>query len=408
VTGFKLTPLRWRAIGIVLVLLLVIFAAWRWSASREGAPGGRHRGGAGQPITVGVAHVGRIDMPIRLAAIGTVQPLTTATVRTQIAGTLFSLHFTEGQMVAKGQLIAQIDPRPYKLALAQARANLARDLAQRDMAATDLKRYQGLLAQDSIARQQVETQAATLKQLDGTIGADRAAIGTAALNLAYTSIRAPVSGRIGLRQVDIGNYVTPSDTTGLAVITQIDPIDVTFSLPQNQIATLQARLASGGEMPVNATDSTGASTLAQGRFLTLDNQIDPTSGTVKAKARFGNGGGALFPSQFVNVSAEIGIVHQGLAVPVNSVRHGANGDFVFVIQPDRTVKLTLVKLGPSDGTNIIVASGLPQGAMVVTDGADTLDDGASVTLPGKQGTGGGRGGTGQPGGGHRHRHGAGQ
>lgn len=255
-TGFKLTSPRWRAIGIVLVLLLVIFAAWRWSASREGSSGGRHRG-AGQPITVGVAHVGRIDMPIRLAAIGTVQPLTTATVRTQIAGTLFSLHFTEGQMVTKGQLIAQIDPRPYKLALAQARANLARDLAQRDMAATDLKRYQGLLAQDLIARQQVETQAATLKQLDGTIGADRAAIGTAALNLAYTSIRAPVSGRIGLRQVDIGNYVTPSDTTGLAVITQIDPIDVTFSLPQNQIATLQARLASGGDMPVSATDFTG-------------------------------------------------------------------------------------------------------------------------------------------------------
>jgi multidrug efflux system membrane fusion protein len=198
-------------------------------------------------------------MPITVSAIGTVQPVVSATVRPQQAGVLSQLFFTEGEVVRKGQKLAEIDPRPYKLALAQAQANLARDEAQLNAAGVDLKRYKTLLAQDSIASQQVDTQAATVKQLDGTVAADRAALGTARLNLEYTTILAPVAGKAGLRQVDVGNYITPSDANGIVVITQSDPIDVSFALPQQQIGKLQQRAASSGDMPVTALDQSDGS-----------------------------------------------------------------------------------------------------------------------------------------------------
>jgi multidrug efflux system membrane fusion protein len=265
----------------------------------------------------------------------------------------------------------------------------------------DLKRYRTLLTQDSISRQQVDTQYALVTQLEGTVAADRAAVGTAKLNLDYTAITAPVSGRIGLRQADIGNYLTPGDANGVAVITQTDPIDVSFSLPQYQLPGVQEKLRNGAALAVTVRDQAGTMVLAEGHFLTFDNQIDATSGTVKAKARFDNPDGKLFPNQFVNVTLLADTLRQAVTVPISSVRHGAQGDFVFLLQPDRTVKLQVVKTGPSDGQKTVVLSGMTADETVVTEGADSLDDGSSVLLPGdtprargQGGRGGTRGGTG--------------
>lgn len=383
-----------RKAALILVILAIVgLLSWYLVERKDKAAedAGKRRPSA----TVGTAHATRADMPVTLSAIGTVQPVVTATVRTQLSGTLFSLHFSEGQMVAKGQLLAQIDPRPYRLALAQAQANLARDQAQLNLAKVDLQRYQTLLSQDSIARQQVETQAATVRQFDGTVAADRAAIGTAQLNLTYTAITAPVAGRIGLRQADIGNYLTPGDTNGIAVITQSTPIDVTFALPQVELPQIQAKANGGDGLEVTAMDQAGVQMLAKGRFLTLDNAIDATSGTVKAKARFGNGDGKLFPNQFVNVTLLADMLRQVVTVPVSAVRHGANGNFVFLLQPDRKVKLQLVRTGPSDGTRIAILSGVASGATVITEGADSLDDGSHVTLAGDKPQGRGTGGKGR-------------
>nr|WP_298718804.1 MdtA/MuxA family multidrug efflux RND transporter periplasmic adaptor subunit [uncultured Steroidobacter sp.] len=368
---------------IALLLLAVVgWAAWHFTRNTE-------RGGErGRPTAaVGTAQATPMDVPVTLQAIGTVQPIVVATVRSQLAGNLFSLHFTEGQQVRQGELLAIIDPRPYRLALSQARANLVRDEATLNQARADLERYRTLWSQDSIARQQLDTQAATVKQLEGTVAADRAAVGTATLNLAYTSITAPVAGKVGLRQADIGNYVTPSDANGIVVITQLQPIDVTFSLPQVQLPEVQAQLRAGHKLQVTATDQTGQRVLAQGEFLTFDNQIDPTTGTVRAKARFANSDETLFPNQFVNVSVLVKTLPQSLTVPVSSVRHGAQGDFVFVLQPNRTVKSRTIQTGVINGQRIVVRKGLHAGETVITEGADGLNDGASVTIAGAKAAG---------------------
>ena len=387
---------RWRpAIVIVAALLLVAFGVAHLAKTRgSGTMGGR-------PLAaVGVGTATRADVPVTLTALGTVQPVVAATVRAQQAGVLFRLLFREGQLVHAGQVIAQIDPRPYRLALAQAQANLARDAAQFAAAQVDLARYRTLLTQDSIAGQQVDTQRATVRQLAGTIAADRAAIGTARLNLDYTAIKAPVTGRAGIRQVDIGNYLTPADTNGIVLVTQVDPIDVSFALPQSALGSVGRTIGSGAGLPVAVLGQADGRTIATGRFLTFDNAVDTTTGTVKAKARFDNAANALFPNQFVNVSLLVDTLRGAVTVPVSAVRHGVPGDFVFVLRPDDTVKLTVVKTGPSVGDRIAILSGLAAGATVVTEGADGLDDGAAVRLPGKsQGKDGGKGGAG----GHRHR-----
>lgn len=372
--------LRQKALAAGTILVLAGLAAWyQIGNSRNG------RAGMGRPpVTVRVAKAVLADVPVTLEAIGTVQPVVTATIRTQLAGTLFSVDFTEGQQVTKGQLLARIDPRPYELALAQGQANLARDEATLGAARADLERYRTLLAQDSIASQQVDTQAALVKQLEGTVAADRAALGTAKLNLTYASIRAPVSGRVGLRQADLGNYLTPADAAGVAVIAQTTPIDVAFSLPQSQLPMLQQRLAIDPHPGVTARDQDGVEVLAEGTFLTLDNLIDATSGTVKAKARFANPEGRLFPNQFVNVVLQADLLHQAVTVPVGALRHGVQGDFVFVVQPDHTVKLEVVTTGPSQGESVVILTGLSGDATVVTEGADGLDAGSRVVLPGDQ------------------------
>ena len=379
---------RRNALIVVVVLVVVAGLAWaltRGGGSEQGAGAGGGRGGGRRAAaTVGIAKVTAMDMPQSISQIGTVQPIVTATVRPQLSGNVFTINFKEGQVVAKGQLLAQIDPRPYRLALAQAEANLTRDESQLNLARVDLHRYQVLLSQDSIARQQVDTQAATVKQQEGIVAADKAGIGTARLNLHYTSITAPVAGRIGLRQADIGNYVTPGDTAGIAVITQTDPIDVSFAVPQGNLPGILARRATGAALPATATDQTGQTVIAHGSFLTFDNQIDTATGTVKAKARFPNPGGTLFPNQFVNVTLLVDTLKGAATVPVTAVRHGTQGDFVFVLQGDHTVKMQTVKQGPSTGTNVAILSGLTIGQTVITEGADNLEDGSKVVLPGEK------------------------
>ena len=380
-----------RRNALIVLLVLVVIGALAWAMTRgggseqgPGGPGGG-RGGRGRiAATVGIAKVTAMDVPQSLSQIGTAQPIVTATVRPQLSGNIFTINFREGQVVAKGQLLAQIDPRPYRLALAQAEANLTRDESQLNLARVDLRRYQVLLSQDSIARQQVDTQAATVKQQEGIVAADRAAIGTARLNLKYTSITAPVSGRIGLRQADIGNYVSPGDANGIAVITQTDPIDVSFAVPQGNLPGILARRSTGAALPVTASDQSGQTVIAHGSFLTFVNQIDPTTGTVKAKARFPNARGTLFPNQFVNVTLLVDTLRNAPTVPVTAVRHGTQGDFVFVLEGDHTVKMQPVKQGPSAGTNVAILSGLTIGLTVITEGADNLEDGSKVVLPGER------------------------
>lgn len=380
-----------RRNALIVVLVLVVVAALAWAMTRGGgsdqARGGRGGPGGGRgriAATVGIAKVTAMDVPQSISQIGTVQPIVTATVRPQLSGNIFTINFREGQVVAKGQLLAQIDPRPYRLALAQAEANLTRDESQLNLARVDLRRYQVLLAQDSIARQQVDTQAATVKQQEGIVAADRAAVGTARLNLHYTSITAPVAGRIGLRQVDIGNYVSPGDANGIGVITQTDPIDIGFAVPQGNLPGILAQRATGAALPVTATDQSGQNVIARGSFLTFDNQIDTTTGTVRAKARFPNPGGTLFPNQFVNVTVLVDTLKNAPTVPVTAVRHGTQGDFVFVLQGDHTVKMQPVKQGPSTGTSVAILSGVTLGQTVITEGADNLEDGSKVVLPGER------------------------
>jgi multidrug efflux system membrane fusion protein len=372
-----------RRNALLTALVLVVVGLLAWALTRGGGEGGAGAGARRRPpTTVGVAKVVAADIPQSLQAIGTVQPIVVATVRPQLSGNIFTINFTEGQVVRKGQLLAQIDPRPYRLQLAQAEANLARDEAALTLARTNLQRYQTLLRQDSIAKAEVDTQLATVRQAEGTVAADRAAVGTARLNLQYTSITAPVAGRVGLRQADIGNYVTPGDTSGIAVITQTTPIDVSFAVPQGNLPGILAKHQGAGGLAVTVTDQSGSDVIARGRFLTFDNQIDAATGTVQAKARFENGSGRLFPSQFVNVSLLVDTLRGIPAVPVSAVRHGTQGDFLFVLQSDKTVKMQTVKIGAATGTQVAVLEGVRPGQTVITEGADSLEEGAKVTLPG--------------------------
>lgn len=371
--------------GILFVLLAVLAGAGflYWLTHRApadpaaaGGPGGRR-----PPTTVGIAKVVAADVPLTIDALGTVTPMVTATVSTRIAGVLDKVLFTEGQLVRAGQLLAEVDPRPYRLALAQAQGTLAKDQAQLNQARVDLKRYQTLVQQDSIASQQADTQKALVGQLAGTIATDQAAVGTAQLNLAYTRTVAPVSGRVGLRQVDVGNYVTPSDVNGIVVLTQVQPIDVLFTVPEAQLPMVLAgsRL---GTVPVAALDRGGGAVLSRGKFATFDNRVDTTTGTVKAKARFANGDNALFPNQFVNVQLTYDVLKQATVVPVTAIRNGPKGGFVYIVKPDRTAEVRPVKTGATVDGKVAVLEGVKLGETVVTEGADRLTDGGKVVLPG--------------------------
>lgn len=362
-------------------------------AGGRGGPGG---GGAGAS-TVGVAVASVQKLPVVLEALGTVTPVITVTVRPQVSGVLTQILFSEGQMVSKGQLLATIDPRPFEIALQQANGARLRDEAQLENTKVQLQRYQTLLGQDSIARQDVDTQAAAAKQLEGTIVIDRASENTARLNLGYARIVSPVTGRVGLRPVDAGNYISAGDSSGVAVITQVAPIDVVFSVPQDRVPEIQARVAEGATLAVAALDRTRTKTLGEGTFSTLDNQVDVQTGTVKAKARFANAAGALFPNQFVNVRLLLRSIDDAIVVPVTAIRNGPNGDFVYVLKEDRTVSVRPVTRGIATNDVVSITKGLESGERVVTEGGDRLKEGARVQLA-ASGVGGGRGGASGPGG----------
>ena len=360
------------------------------SATRARRPG---RGRGGPPSTVGIAVAERSDLPVWIDALGTVVPAATVTVRPQVGGVLKEVHYREGAMVRAGELLATLDPAPFEMALMQARGQRQRDEAQLQNARLTLQRYRTLLAQDSIARQDVDTQAALVRQLEGALTTSRAAEGTARLNLQHTRITAPLAGRVGLRTVDPGNLVSTGDAAGIAVITQVAPIDVAFSLPQDRVPDIERRR--GQPMEVVAFDRGRTEALAQGRFTTLDNLIDVQTGTVRAKARFDNREGRLFPNQFVNVRLRLDTVRGAVTVPVTAVRQRAQGDYVYVVREDRTVQLRPVARGLATVDRVAIASGLQAGERVVTEGADRLRDGARVVLPGERAaSGAGRGASG--------------
>jgi len=415
---------RAQILGGVIAILVIAGLAWlAWDLTHDksrtgsqsagaGGPGGGRggpggAGGRGPAVTVGVATAEKADVPIVLEALGTVMPLATVKVRSQVNGTLQQVLYKEGQMVTKGQVLAVIDPRQFEMSLQQATGQRMKDEAQLQAAKVTLERYRTLLKQDSIARQDVDTQEALVKQLDATIVIDRANEGTARLNLSYTRVVAPVSGRVGLRQVDVGNYVSTSDANGVAVIAQLQPIDVQFAVAQDAAPSLQQNV--NNTMAAQALDRTRSVVLDTGTFASLDNQIDTTTGTVKAKARFSNAKLALFPSQFVNLRLNVQVIQGATVVPVSALRHGNNGDYVFVLNAaDRTVSMRPVRAGQATVDKVQIVTGLQAGEQVITEGADRLREGSRVILPGDQpgasrgGASGARGG-GSGAGGFRHR-----
>jgi membrane fusion protein, multidrug efflux system len=376
--------LTWAAIAGVLVLVVIFVLSHRHRASGSYYAFGSSSS-SDAPVAVAIATVGTGDIEVRLAAIGTVTPLATVTVKTQIAGQLQRIAFTEGQLVHAGDFLAQVDPRPYEAALEQNRGNLRRDEALLADAKLDLARYKDLIKDDAVSAQQLDQQKATVEQYEGTVEADKAQVDAAAVNLGYTHITAPVTGRVGLRQVDSGNYVTPSDPNGIVIITQLQPITVLFPVPEDDVSAIARRLGAGAVLPAQAYDRSNSKLLAVGKLLTLDNQIDTTTGTVKLRALFENKDGALFPNQFVNIELQQDVLHQQLIMPNAAVHRGApNGvvsTFVYVVKADHTVSVRPVTLGVLDGERIAVASGLAAGEVVVTEGGDRLRDGAPVVLP---------------------------
>jgi multidrug efflux system membrane fusion protein len=381
-----------RGLWVIAVILIAIgigIVLWQRPFTHE------RRGLRPQPpAAVSVAPVARGDLPIMLSGLGTVTPLATVTVQTQINGTLTDVGFREGQMVKKGDFLAQIDPRPYQVALEQAQGALGKDQALLKQARTDLARYQTLSKQDSIARQQVDDQYYLVQQYSAQVVSDQAAIDTQKLNLTYCRITSPVDGRVGLRLVDPGNYVQTGSSTGLVVITQLRPITVIFTLPEDNIAQIQKRLRGGATLPVTAYDRSNTQEIATGTLDTIDNVVDVTTGTFKLRANFTNENDDLFPNQFVNARLLVDTLKGATLVPSQAIQTGAPGTYVYVLNPNNTVSVQVVKPGPTDGTHTAILSGLNPGQQVVVDGTDRLSDGARVVVPASRT--GAESGSGQP------------
>ncbi|MGH7047598.1 MAG: MdtA/MuxA family multidrug efflux RND transporter periplasmic adaptor subunit [Stellaceae bacterium] len=367
-------------VAAVIVAVVVVLPRLHRQPSRAGRA-------FSQTVPVGTATVEKGDMPVTLSGLGTVTPLATVTVKTQINGYLMSVGFQEGQHVKKGDFLAQIDPRPYQVALEQAQAQLAKDAASLKDAELDLKRYNTLVAQNSIATQTRDTQAATVGQDRAQIMLDQAQIDTQRLNLTYCHIISPVTGRVGLRQVDPGNYVQTSDANGIVIVTELQPISVIFTLPEDSLPEVLKEWHAGAKLQTIAYDRSDTVKLDTGMLETIDNQIDTATGTVKLRAIFNNPDEMLFPNQFVNVRLLVQTLTGVALVPSAAIQRGAPGTFVYVVKSDHTVAVQTVKLGPTDGQHVVVLAGLQPGQMVVDDGADRLKDGAKVTLAPTAGSG---------------------
>lgn len=366
----------------IWIFLLVIFAGAGFMYFFKSANNNKESKGANAvkatPVVTAMAKTD--DVHVYLSGLGAVTPLATVIVKPRVDGEIMKVNFTEGQMVKRGEVLVEIDPRPYEAALTQAEGQLMRDKALLADARLDLARYQTLLKQDSIASQQVDTQQALVRQYEGTVKIDEGLLATAKLNLAYTKVTAPVSGRVGLRQVDVGNIAHASDTTGLAVITQLQPMSVLFSLPEDNIPALMKKIKIDKKITVNAFDRAYKEKITSGVLETIDNQIDPTTGMVKLRATFTNEDLSLFPSQFVNAQVLLETKKNVITIPGAGVQHGRDSSFTFVVNKDHTVSQRPVVVGTVQGNKSEIISGLASGEMVVVDGADKLRDGAKVDI----------------------------
>lgn len=366
-----------RVFWIVLGLILVALVVW---AIKPGPTTSRSRFGGG-PLPVGVAKATLGDIDVTLDALGTVTPLATVTVRPQVTGTLLKFDVQEGQMVKAGDVLAEIDPRTFQAAVDQAVGTLEKDKAALVEAQIDVQRYAALVKLNAISTQTYTAAIATAKQDEGTVKTDQASLDAARINLGYTKITSPVAGRVGLRQVDIGNIVESGQTNGVLVVTEIDPISVEFAIPEDSIDAITGQMKNGTTLRVDAYDRSQSTKLATGSLATVDNQIDPTTGTVKMRANFANPDGALFPQQFVNVKLLVQTLHNQVIVPAAAIERGSSGAFVYVVDADSTANMRAVTLGVAQGDNQAITQGLKPGETVVTDGADSLKDGADVELP---------------------------
>jgi multidrug efflux system membrane fusion protein len=373
----------WLLTAIIVVGL--IGGGWYLWTHREAKPAAKTtsagRAAQGTPQPVGFATIDKGDIRIILNELGTVTSLDTVTVVTQINGQLQELGFKEGQVVKKGDFLAQIDPRPYQAALEQAQGTLAKDQGLLAQAQADLKRYQTLGRQDSIAQQQLDDQKYLVQQDTGIVQTDQGAVDTAKLNLAYCRIVSPIDGQVGLRQVDLGNYIQTSSTTGVVVITQMQPISVLFSVPEDNLPDIIQRVRGGATLSIEAYDRANTRLLATGQLGTIDNVIDTTTGTLKLRGLFANPDEMLYPNQFVNARLLVNTIANTVRVPVPAVQRGEPGTFVYLINANNTVSVRPIKVGATDGGFQTVTSGLNPGDRVVTDGTDRLRDGAAVTLP---------------------------
>ena len=368
---------------LVVVLLAGVVGAGAWIAhgrqtkaaqqAKAPAPGGPARG-----VPVVVAPVRAADLNVYLTALGSITPLNIVTVKSRVDGQLMKTHFTEGQMVQAGDLLAEIDPRPFQAQLTQAEGQLARDQANLANARLDLERYRRLAEQEMIARQQLDTQQMVVNQAEAAIKMNAGSIDAIKVQLAYTRITAPITGRVGLRLVDPGNVIKASDAGGLVVIAQLEPIALVFSVPEDSLPPVLRRFRQGTPVPVDAYDREGRTKIASGTLAAIDNQIDPTTGTVRLKAAFANKDGGLYPNQFVNARVLVDVLHDALLAPAEAIQRGPQGPFVYAVSAEKTVQRRPVQTGPAEGGNVAIKSGVAAGDALIVDGAEKVQDGARV------------------------------
>ncbi len=369
------SPLIWLIIALVLAGL----GWWQFGTTKKVAPKGPPAGmSAGTPVRVAAARLQ--DLDIYLRGLGTVTALNTVTVRSRVQGELLEVLFKEGEQVKEGTLLALIDPRPFEVALNQALGTQQQNVSQFENAKRDLQRYQTLRKQDSIAPQLLDTQAALVRKFEGQIKSDQATVDNARLQLSYTRITAPISGKLGLRRVDAGNLLNANDPVGLVVITETQPISVVFTLPENDLPTVRQPMLAGQKLQVDAYDRADAKRLAQGVLMSIDNQIDITTGTVKLKAEFKNADDALFPNQFVNVRMKVKTLKEALTIPASAIQQGNRGAFVYVIEPEGTASVRVVKVGDRTAESLVILDGIKAGERVVLEGVDRLREGAKVRV----------------------------
>lgn len=373
-------------VAAALAIALIAAALWRYlpSFERQPAQPGRPAAARGPATSIAYDDARAEDFPVVVTGLGTVVPLATSIVKPQISGQLLDVNFVEGQMVKAGDVLAQVDPRPYRLALAQSEAQLQRDLAMLRNAERDLQRYRSVSGKvkNAVSTQQLDTQESLVAQYKGVLAIDQALVDAAQLNVAYCRIVSLIDGRAGLRRVDQGNFVTPNDPNGIVVITRLNPITVVFTLPENRLQPVLRQFRAGATLGAAAYDHGHIVRLATGRVFAIDNQIDPATGTVKLRAEFANDDERLYPNQFVNIDLVVEVLRDVVTIPRVAVQSGAKGSFVYVVKEDRTVGLRSVTLGPSGDDRIVVEGGLRAGERVVTEGVDNLREGSSVTFPG--------------------------